>query len=91
MIVFLAKKRYGKGRRTAMDDFNNRSNMDPITYAVVAGDISRGASPTDLPGRFGNLRHPEEYLIYGGKPSKGSSLIALALSIAFLLVAILSW
>ena len=74
-----------------MDDFNNRSNMDPITYAVVTGDISRGASPTDLPGRFGNLRSPEEDLTYGRRPSKGSSLIALALSITFLIVAVLSW
>lgn len=39
-----------------MDDFSHKSSMDPIIYAVVTGDISRGASPTDLPGRFGNLR-----------------------------------
>ncbi len=74
-----------------MDDFSHKSSMDQITYAVVTGDISRGASPTDLPGRFGNPKSPEEYLTYGGKPSKGGSLIALALSIAFLIVAVLSW
>lgn len=74
-----------------MDDFSHKSSTDPITYAVITGDTSRGASQTDLPGRFGNLRNPEEYLTYGGKLSKGSSLIALALSIAFLIVAIFSW
>ena len=74
-----------------MDDFSHKSSMDPITYAVMAGDISRGASPSDLPGHFGNLRSPDEYLTYGGKSSKGGSLIALVLSIAFLIVAVLSW
>lgn len=74
-----------------MDDFSHNSSIDPITYAVMTGDTSRGASPTDLPGRFGNPRSPEEYLTYGGKLSKGGSLIALALSIAFLIVAVLSW
>ena len=74
-----------------MDDFRHKSSMDPITYAVMTGDISRGASPSDLPGQFGNLRSPDEYLTYGGKPSKGGSLLALVLSIAFLIVAVLSW
>lgn len=55
-----------------MDDFSHKSSTDPITYAVITGDTSRGASPTDLPGRFGNIRNPEEYLTYGGKLSKGS-------------------
>lgn len=74
-----------------MDDFSHNSSIDPITYAVMTGDTSRGASPTDLPGRFGNPRSPEEYLTYGGKLSKGGSLIALVFSIAFLIVAVLSW
>lgn len=74
-----------------MDDFNNQSNIDPITYAVINGDISRGASPSDLPGRYGNLREPEEYLSYAGSYSRSNSMTALALSILFLIVAVLSW
>ena len=74
-----------------MDDFSPKSSMDPITYAVITGDISQGALPHHVAGRLGDLKTPDDYPTYGGQPSKGSSLIALVLSIAFLVVAVLSW
>lgn len=74
-----------------MEDFNNQSNIDPITYAVINGDISRGASPSDLGRSYGSLEDHNRHLDYGGVPSRTSSVVALVLSVSFLIVAILSW
>lgn len=38
-----------------MDDFSHKSSMDPITYAVMTGDTSRGASVSDLGRTYGSL------------------------------------
>jgi hypothetical protein len=74
-----------------MDDFNNRSNMDPITYAVMTGDTSRGASVSDLGRTYGSLEDDTKDLTYGGTNTGAGSLLALVLSITFLVVAIPSW
>jgi hypothetical protein len=74
-----------------MDDFNNRSNMDPITYAVMTGDTSRGASVSDLGRSYGSLEDDTKDLTYCGTNTGAGSVLALVLSIAFLVVAILSW
>ena len=74
-----------------MDDFSHKSSMDPITYAVITGDTSRGASVSDLGRSYGSLDDATKDLTYGDTNTHGGSLLALALSIAFLVVAILSW
>ena len=74
-----------------MDDFDRRSSMDPITYAVITGDTSRGASVSDLGRTYGALEDATKDLTYGEAHTRAGSLLALVRSIAFLAVAILSW
>ena len=74
-----------------MDDFSHKSSMDPITYAVMTGDTSRGASVSDLGRTYGSLEDDTKDLTYSGTHKGTSSLLALVLSIAFLVVAFLSW
>ena len=74
-----------------MDDFSHKSSMDPITYAVMTGDTSRGSSVSDLGRTYGSLEDDTKDLTYGGTNTGAGSLLALVLSITFLVVAILSW
>lgn len=74
-----------------MDDFSHKSSMDPITYAMMTGDTSRGASVSDLGRTYGSLEDDTKDLTYSGTQTGTGSLLALVLSIAFLVVAILSW
>ena len=68
-----------------MDDFDPYRNDGPIEYAVKTGDPSRGASIRDE-------RIVLDDFVYGNEQGskEGNSLITLALSIVFLVVALLS-
>ena len=74
-----------------MDDFSHKSSMDPITYAVMTGDTSRGASVSDLGRTYGSVEEETKNVTFGGTNTGAGSLLALVLSITFLVVAILSW
>lgn len=74
-----------------MDDFSHKSSMDPITYAVMTGDTSRGASVSDLGRTYGSVEEETKNVTFGGTNTGAGSVLALVLSIAFLVVAILSW
>lgn len=66
-------------------------NDGPIEHYYRTGDPSHGYPPSDHLNRIGDLNAPTDYLSYGRPPSRTSSIIALLLSIAFLVVALLSW
>lgn len=74
-----------------MDDFDRRSSMAPIPYAVTTGDMSQDAWPHHFAARLGDLKTPDDYRSDADQPSQVGSLIGPVLSIAFLVVAILSW
>ena len=66
-------------------------NDGPIEHYYRTGDPSRGYPPSDHLTRMGDLDASTGHLNYGGTPTRTSSIIALLLSVAFLVVAFLSW
>ena len=73
-----------------LDNYDPNRFDDPISYAVKTGDISRGASPRDV-----SIDHEESSGGYLPRASAALGLrtnayLGLALSILFLIVAILS-
>lgn len=72
-----------------MDNFDPYRNDDPITYAVKTGDISRGASPSDVSVASDDQ---QDYSVDAVAPaSKAQAILGLVLAIIFLIAAILSF
>lgn len=73
-----------------MDDFDPYRNDDAISYAVKTGDLSRGASPRDLPATVdAEFDLAEDWR--GRSFSRLEAIATLGLALAFLIVAALSF
>lgn len=73
-----------------MDNLDPYRNDDPITYAVKTGDISRGASPTDVSSMHNdNVEVPHDDIV--APVSKSQAILALAVAVIFLAFAVLSF
>ena len=66
-------------------------NDGPIEHYYRTGDPSRGYPPSDHLTRMGDLDASTGPLNHGGYATRTSSIIALLLSVGFLVVAYFSW
>lgn len=73
-----------------MEPFENFRSEGPVEYALRTGDTSRGVTPDDI-GLYKKHEWPPLLPDHEHVSTNLNSWIALALSIAFLTVAILSW